>query len=121
MDLYTCIEKYESSDYIFHNKSDIECFIGCGDVPDIADGYVAPLENSTFGSETNVACDTGFTADRSNITCLTSGHWDNVTCIKIGTLYTVCLNYFFDLLFYADFNILWSYLAVVQLLTGFHV
>ena len=62
----------------------IGCITGCGDVPDIADGYVEVLDNSTFGSEANVTCNTGYASDKSNITCLTSGYWENVTCSRIG-------------------------------------
>ena len=58
-------------------------------MPDIDDGYVVIPSDSTFGSDANITCEPGFTPDKSNITCLTSGYWDNVTCIRTGMLCTL--------------------------------
>ncbi|XP_060553958.1 uncharacterized protein LOC132715005 isoform X4 [Ruditapes philippinarum] len=65
------------------NWDNVTCIrTGCSDVPDIENGSVFVIENSTFGSQANVTCDPGFTADKHNISCLTSGYWENVTCIS---------------------------------------
>jgi hypothetical protein len=65
----------------------------CGEVPEIENGVITYSDNSSFfGSQANVTCDHGFTADKSNITCLSSGNWDNVTCIRTGIcIYTTLL------------------------------
>jgi hypothetical protein len=66
--------------------------LGCGDVPEIENGaIVSDGKHSLFGSQANVTCDPGFTADPSYITCQTSGEWGNVTCIRIGTLTTISI------------------------------
>ena len=68
---------------------------GCGDIPDIEDGSIVPFGESTFGSEANVICEPGFVAEKPNITCLTSGVWDNVTCVRTGILHTIYYLYMF--------------------------
>ena len=62
---------------------------GC-DIPDIDDGYIVPFDDVSFGAQANVTCDSGFTADNSNITCLTSGHWENATCTRTGII-IICI------------------------------
>ena len=63
----------------------------CGDVPEIEHGNITLYDNTTYGSQANVSCNPGFTAEPSNITCQISGHWDNVTCIRTG-IFLILLN-----------------------------
>ena len=59
-------------------------FSDCGDVPQIEHGNITILNDSKFGSQANVTCDTEYTPDNTYITCLATGYWDNVTCIRTG-------------------------------------
>ncbi|XP_053403087.1 uncharacterized protein LOC128558234 [Mercenaria mercenaria] len=59
---------------------------GCGLVPDIENGQIvlADITNISYGSVANVTCDTGYEASMANITCLSSGVWENnVTCVSV--------------------------------------
>ncbi|XP_053404098.1 sushi, von Willebrand factor type A, EGF and pentraxin domain-containing protein 1-like [Mercenaria mercenaria] len=56
----------------------------CGEVPYIDNGDIVLVDsnNSTYRAQASVNCDPGYSADKSHITCLSSGNWDNnITCI----------------------------------------
>ncbi|XP_060560945.1 sushi, von Willebrand factor type A, EGF and pentraxin domain-containing protein 1-like isoform X3 [Ruditapes philippinarum] len=51
----------------------------CGSPANVTNGAVT-FTTTTFGSSASIACDTGYNASQSTVSCLETGSWETATC-----------------------------------------
>ncbi|XP_045195609.2 sushi, von Willebrand factor type A, EGF and pentraxin domain-containing protein 1-like isoform X4 [Mercenaria mercenaria] len=58
------------------------CIPDCEDKYNISNGYLSPrdVNNTGKGSLADVSCDAGYETNKTYVSCLETGHWENATC-----------------------------------------
>ncbi|XP_045195605.2 uncharacterized protein LOC123551040 isoform X2 [Mercenaria mercenaria] len=56
--------------------------LDCEDKYNISNGYLSPrdVNNTGKGSLADVSCDAGYETNKTYVSCLETGHWENATC-----------------------------------------